>query len=150
METSVGVDTGVRRRPRLMPYVVLIVLVLAINAAIFAWGAVAGWWVPHAPSLQVIAAISQVNLLFAVLVRQHWLVNFLSWLATRPSTSWPLAVRWRLAQYYHVGGAHIGGALAGTLWYVVYIALTRPARCGWRSIPARPAPIWRRPATSFR
>ena len=46
METSVGVDTGARRRPRLMPYAVLIVLVLAINAAIFAWGAVAGWWVP--------------------------------------------------------------------------------------------------------
>jgi hypothetical protein len=127
METSVGVDTRTRRRPRLMPYAVLIVLVLAINAAIFAWGAVAGWWVPHAPSLQVIAAISQVNLLFAVLVRQHWLVNFLSWLATRPSTSWPLAVRWRLAQYYHVGGAHIGGALAGTLWYVVYIVLLAPA-----------------------
>ena len=127
METSVGVDTGARRRPRLMPYAVLIVLVLAINAAIFAWGAVAGWWVPHAPSLQVIAAISQLNLLFAVLVRQHWLVNFLSWLATRPSTSWPLAVRWRLAQYYHVGGAHIGGALAGTLWYVVYIVLLAPA-----------------------
>ena len=68
-----------------------------------------------------------MNLLFAILPRQHWLVNSVSWLATRPSTDWPLRIRWGLAQYYHVGGAHVGAALAGTLWYVVYIALLAPA-----------------------
>lgn len=122
-----GLDARPRGQARLMPYVLLMVLVLAVNAVIFTWGVVADWWVPHAPSLQVIAAISQVNLLFAILPRQHWLVNFVSWLATRPSTNWPLRIRWSLAQYYHFGGAHIGAALAGTLWYVVYIVLLAPA-----------------------
>lgn len=127
VEASADLDSVPRGRKRLMPYVVLMVAVLAVNAAVFAWGAVAGWWEPHARSLQVIAAISQVNLLIAVLPRQHWAVNLVSWLATRPSTNWPLAIRWRLAQYYHVGGAHIGAALSGTLWYLVYIALLAPA-----------------------
>ena len=120
-------DARPRGHARLMPYVLLMVLVLSVNLVIFAAGVVAGWWVPHARSLEVIAAISQVNLLFAILPRQHWLVNSVSWLATRPSTNWPLGIRWRLAQYYHLGGAHVGGALAGTLWYVVYIALLAPA-----------------------
>ena len=120
-------DARPRGHARLMPYVLLMVLVLSVNLVIFAAGVVAGWWVPHARSLEVIAAISQVNLLFAILPRQHWLVNSVSWLATRPSTNWPLRIRWRLAQYYHLGGAHVGGALAGTLWYVVYIALLAPA-----------------------
>jgi hypothetical protein len=39
---------------------------------------VAGWWQPRALSLQVIAAISQLNPLFAILPRQHWMVNFIS------------------------------------------------------------------------
>lgn len=127
VQTSGGFDTLARGRARLMPYIVLMALVLVINLLVFAWGAVAGWWQPHARSLQVIAAISQVNLLIAVLPRQHWVVNLVSWLATRPSTKWPLAIRWRLAQYYHVGGAHIGAALSGTLWYVVYVVLLAPA-----------------------
>ena len=110
-----------------MPYVLLMVLVLSVNLVIFAAGVVAGWWLPHARNLEVVAAISQVNLLFAILPRQHWLVNSVSWLATRPSTNWPLRIRWRLAQYYHLGGAHVGGALAASLWYVVYIALLAPA-----------------------
>jgi flagellar basal body-associated protein FliL len=116
-----------RGRARLMLYLVLIVAVLVANAALFTWGIVAAWWQPRALSLQVIAALSQLNLLFAILPRQHWMVNLISWLATRAPTSWPLALRWRLAQYYHVGGLHVGGAIAGTLWYVAYVVLLIPA-----------------------
>ena len=110
-----------------MLYAVLFVSVLILNAALFTVGLIMNWWRPDAPSLQVIAAISQVNLLFAVLPRQHWMVNLLSWLATRAPTSWPLALRWRLAQYYHVGGLHVGGAISATAWYIVYVVLLGPA-----------------------
>lgn len=116
-----------RGRARVMLYVVLLLAVLALNAALFAWGMMAGWWLPEARSLQLIAAISQINLLFAVLPRQHWMVNLISWLATRAPVSWPLALRWKLAQYYHVGGLHVGGALAATAWYLVYVVLLAPA-----------------------
>lgn len=110
-----------------MLYAVLILTVLGVNGAVFAVGLVAGWWRPEAPSLQVLAAISQVNLLLAVLPRQHWMVNLISAVATRAPKSWPLAVRWRLAQYYHVGGIHVGGALSATFWYLVYVVLLAPA-----------------------
>lgn len=116
-----------RRRARVATYAALLAGVLAVNAALFLWGAAAGWWEPTAPSLQLIAAISQVNILFAILPRQHWMVNLLSNVATRAPTSWPLRLRWRLAQYYHVGGLHVGGAIAGTLWYVVYQIELAPA-----------------------
>lgn len=116
-----------RKRSRAMLYVILFVGVIAVNMILSAAGAFAGWWQPHAHSLQVIAAISQVNLLFAILPRQHWMVNLISWAATRAPTSWPLRLRWRLAQYYHVGGLHVGGAISGTLWYIAYVALLAPA-----------------------
>ncbi len=125
--TEIEVQEHRRGRAKVMLYAVLIVSVIAVNLVILAWGAIADWWQPHARSLQLIAAISQVNLLFAILPRQHWAVNLLSALATRAPTSWPLQLRWRLAQYYHVGGLHVGGAIAGTFWYVVYVVLLVPA-----------------------
>lgn len=110
-----------------MLYAVLFIGVLVVNAVLFAVGLMFGWWKPQATSLQLIAAISQVNLLFSILPRQHWMVNLISALATKAPTSWPLALRWRLAQYYHVGGLHVGGAIAGTFWYVFYVTLLAPA-----------------------
>ncbi|MHA6668490.1 ferredoxin reductase domain-containing protein [Homoserinimonas sp. A447] len=127
MDETPAADPRPRGRARVVLYLVLIVGVLAVNAGVFIWGMAAGWWQPRALSLQVIAAISQLNLLFAILPRQHWIVNLISWLATRAPTSWPLGLRWRLAQYYHVGGLHVGGAIAGTVWYVVYVVLLIPA-----------------------
>ncbi|MCA0378321.1 MAG: hypothetical protein LCH36_02620 [Actinobacteria bacterium] len=120
-------DQHQRGRTRAMLYVVLLVSVLVVNFLVFVGGAFAGWWQPHAPSLQLIAAISQINLLFAILPRQHWMVNFISWAATHAPVSWPLRLRWRLAQYYHVGGLHIGGAISATLWYIAYVVLLVPA-----------------------
>lgn len=108
-------------------YPVLMGAVILLNALLFAAGWIAGWWQPHAHSLQVIAAVSQVNLLFAILPRQHWMVNLVSALATRAPVSWPHALRRRLAQYYQVGGLHIGGAVSGTLWYLLYALLLAPA-----------------------
>lgn len=110
-----------------MLYVVLFFVALAVNVAVFTIGAIAGWWRPEARSLQLIAAISQLNLLLSILPRQHWMVNLLSATATKAPTSWPLAIRWKLAQYYHVGGLHVGGAVAATAWYIVYVVLLAPA-----------------------
>jgi len=110
-----------------MLYAVLFVAVVAVNLCVFGIGLPLGWWQPNAHSLQIMAAISQFNLLFAILPRQHWVVNLVSETATHAPISWPLALRWRLAQYYHVGGLHVGGAVSGTLWYIAYVALLGPA-----------------------
>jgi hypothetical protein len=110
------------RHPRLMHYNRLIVGVFAINLAILAYGAaIGGWWQGETSALRTISAVAQANLVLAVLPRQHWLVNLVGWLATRPSTRWPLRVRWTLGKYYHVGGLHVGAAVSGAGWYLLFV-----------------------------
>ena len=110
------------RHPRLMQYHRLIVGVVAVNVAV-ALGAVVdgGWWHGTTIELTGIAAIAQVNFLLAAIPRQAYVVNLVGWLATRPSTTWPLRVRWALGKYYHLGGVHVGAAVSGTAWYLVFV-----------------------------
>ena len=128
MTTSLDRDTvelpplipGVRRllkHPRLMHYNRLAALVFAANLA-FLWAS----WVP---SVRVMGHAALVDLALAVLVRQQYVVNLLFRLATRPPTSWPLRVRWTLGKVYHFGGLHVGGALAGTAWFLALTLATR-------------------------
>lgn len=58
------------------------------------------------------------NLALAVLIRQQYVVNLLFRLATSAPTHWPLRLRWMLGKVYHFGGLHVGGALAGTVWFL--------------------------------
>lgn len=110
------------KHPRVMHYNRLIAVVLAANVGCAVYGAsVAGWWTSHGTDLRAIAMVAQMNLVVAVMVRQQYLINALAWLVTRPSTSWPLRVRWMLGKYYHFGGLHVGSAVAGTLWYLVLV-----------------------------
>ncbi|MEO3780217.1 hypothetical protein ABGB16_26040 [Micromonospora sp. B11E3] len=62
-----------------------------------------------------------MNVTLAVIVRQQWIINALFWLATRAPRTWPLRVRWALAKIYHVGGLHVGMAVSGTAWYLVFV-----------------------------
>ncbi|MET0143966.1 MAG: hypothetical protein ABW328_04150 [Ilumatobacteraceae bacterium] len=110
------------RHPRLMQHNRLIVAVLTANVAA-AGAAIArgGWWRGDATNLVMIATVAQANLLLAAIPRQHFVINLVGWLATRPSNTWPLRVRWMLGKYYHLGGLHVGAAVAGTLWYLAFV-----------------------------
>ena len=106
------------RHPRVKPYNRLIVAVLVANGALAWYGSTSG------VDVVTLAVVAQANFVLAVLPRQHYVVNLAGWLATRPSPSRSLRVRWGLGKYYHLGGLHVGAALAGTLWYVAYVAST--------------------------
>lgn len=70
-----------------------------------------------------LATLSQLalgNFAVAICIRQHYVVNALFWIATRVPTSWPLAIRRQCAKVYHFGGIHVGGAIAGTAWFVAF------------------------------
>ncbi|MER5831768.1 hypothetical protein ABT116_13250 [Streptomyces sp. NPDC002130] len=117
------------KHPRLMHYNRLAALVLLANTA-FAWVS----WPVAAPTLGHAAL---ANLALAVVVRQQYVINFLFRLATSAPTSWPLRVRWTLGKVYHFGGLHVGGALAGTAWFLAstITASDGPARTvGWTLI----------------
>jgi hypothetical protein len=116
------------KHPRLMHYNRLAALVLVTNLGVLWWGtAQPGWWSgAGAPSSAATAALA--NFALAILIRQQYVINLLFWLATRAPTHWPLRVRWTLAKVYHFGGLHVGGAVAGTLWYLAFVsALTYQA-----------------------
>ena len=103
------------KRPILMPYNRLIAAVLAVNLAVLAAG---DWSGPAGTAAQ--ADLALANLTLAVLIRQQYVINLLFRLATAAPTGWPLRVRWALAKVYHFGGLHVGGAVAGTLWFLAY------------------------------
>ncbi|MEV5434648.1 hypothetical protein AB0K80_01240 [Streptomyces sp. NPDC052682] len=109
------------KHPRLMHYNRLAVTVLLVNAA-FAY---ARWPL----SADTLGHAALADLALAVLVRQQYVINLLFRLATSAPTSWPLKVRWTLGKVYHFGGLHVGGALAGSAWFVT-LAVTVTADGG--------------------
>jgi len=109
------------KAPWAMHYNQLIVLVLAANALLAAYGA--GHSEQFGAVLGTVALIAQANIALAIIFRQQYVINFLGWLATRPPVTWPVKVRWTLAKFYHFGGLHVGFALAGTLWYLTFVAM---------------------------
>jgi hypothetical protein len=117
--------TGRLRRllkaPWAMHYNRLIVLVLAANALLAAYAV--GHWEHYGSALGTVAVITQANIALAIIFRQQYVINFLGWLATRPPVAWPVKVRWTLAKFYHFGGLHVGFALAGTVWYLTFVAM---------------------------
>ncbi|MFC7303771.1 hypothetical protein ACFQVC_06025 [Streptomyces monticola] len=109
------------KHPRLMHYNRLAALVLAVNAGLLV--AAGGL-----PSAQGLGHAALANLALAVVVRQQYVINALFRLATWAPVTWPLKVRWTLGKVYHFGGLHVGGALAGSLWFLALtVTLTTDA-----------------------
>jgi hypothetical protein len=78
--------------------------------------------------LSALAALTLLNLTAAVLIRQQHVLNILFGLAGRGSPSWPLWLRWSVSKVNHVGGVHVGGALAGTAWLCGFTWVATVAR----------------------
>jgi hypothetical protein len=120
------------RRPRLghgSPYRWLIALVLAANCGALAWRTAAGGPDPgDARALPALASLTLVNLAAAVLVRQSRLLTLLFALAGRAPRTWRPGLRRSVANVHHVGGLHVGAALAGTAWLAAFAAVAVTAR----------------------
>ncbi|MEM9487841.1 MAG: hypothetical protein AAGC55_01790 [Myxococcota bacterium] len=120
-----GLLRRVGKRPELMHYNRLIVLVLAGNLAYLLFG------LGGSASLATLSNLVLGNLAMAILIRQQHVINLLFKLATSAPTHWPLAIRWILGKVYHFGGLHVGGAVAGTIWYGIFVgSLTRDVLAG--------------------
>ncbi|PWI18561.1 hypothetical protein DI272_33795 [Streptomyces sp. Act143] len=114
------------KHPRLMHYNRLWALVLLVNGLFL--------WTSWEPTTRTAGHAALANLALAVLVRQQYVINLLFRLATWAPTSWPLKVRWTLGKVYHFGGLHVGGAAAGTAWFLAAVISapdTRQAVVGW-------------------
>jgi len=123
------------KHPRFMHYHRLIALVLLVNGALLGSDLAGGdWHIANQSALSALADLIVVNFAIAVLIRQQHVLNVIFALAGRGSSRWPLRLRWMISKVYHIGGLHVGAALAGTAWL-----------CGlpwslWSPAPAGPRP----------
>ncbi len=107
-----------------MPYNRLILLVALINVGVLWFHLDRGdWLIDDGSALSALAALMLLNLTAAVLIRQQHVLNVLFGLAGRGSRSWPLWVRWSVSKVHHVGGIHVGSALAGTAWLCAFTSV---------------------------
>lgn len=106
---------------RLMHHNRLAAAVLLANLAVFVYGVGAGgWFTTDGVNLIAVSNITIINFAFAIIIRQQYVINLLFRIATSAPTSWPLRIRWTLGKVYHFGGIHVGGTVAGSIWFVLF------------------------------
>ncbi len=120
------------KHPLLMHYHRLIALVVLVNGALLARHLARGdWHVAGGSALSGLADLTVVNFAIAVLIRQQHVLNAIFAVAGRGSSRWPLRLRWMVSKINHIGGVHVGAALAGTAWlcaFTVVAAIARASR----------------------
>jgi hypothetical protein len=104
------------KHPALMHFNRLAASVIAVNLVVL---------IAAAPevSAEFASRAALLNFALAILIRRQRLINLLFRMATAAPVTWPLKVRWTLAKVYHFGGLHVGGALAGSLWFGAFVVL---------------------------
>ena len=64
-----------------------------------------------------LTTIALLNMSVATVMRQDFVINLLFTICCSVPTSWPLMIRRRLAQVFHLGGIHSGCASAAVCWF---------------------------------
>jgi hypothetical protein len=107
---------------RLMHYNRLAATVSVTNLAILLYGLTGGgWFSSDGIALGNIANVMLLNFTMAILIRQQYVINLLFKAATAIPTDWPLRLRWTAGKVYHFGGIHVGGAVGGSLWFLLFL-----------------------------
>jgi hypothetical protein len=116
------------KHPRLMPFNRLILAVVLLNFGVLGYHlGHAEWQIDDGSALSAASSLTLVNFVAAVLIRQQNVLNVLFGLAGRGSRSWPLWLRWSVSKVHHVGGIHVGSALAGTVWLCAFTYMATTA-----------------------
>ena len=119
-----------------MHYHRLIALVVLVNGALLARHLTNGdWHVADGSALSGLTDLIVVNFAIAVLIRQQHVLNAIFAVAGRGSSRWPLRLRWMVSKVNHIGGLHVGAALAGTAWLCAFAVVAAVARA------SRPATV---------
>ena len=107
-----------------MHYYRLAAIVLLANAGVLWWHLDRGdWRIADGTALSGLTALTMVNFAVAVLIRQQLVLNLLFGLAGRVSPTRPLWLRWTVSRVHHIGGIHVGAALAGAGWLCAFVAV---------------------------
>lgn len=107
--------------PAMMHYNRLIALMIIVNL-VYVGRITQGAWQIGAIPLNALSNLVIVNISFAIVLRQQYVINLFFKIATSTPTSWPLAIRRLMGKVYHFGGMHVGGAIMGTVWFTALTA----------------------------
>ena len=117
------------KHPRFMHYNRLIALVVLVNGALLARHLARGdWHVADGSALPGLADLIVANFAVAVLIRQQHVLNVIFAAVGCGSSRWPLRLRWMISKVNHIGGLHVGAALAGTAWLCAFTVVAAVAR----------------------
>ena len=109
--------------PKLMHYNRLFTLVLLVNIIYGVYGIKNNlfWDTKGFLLIEPLAKLALINFFIAIVIRQQLVINLLFGIATSIPKHWPLQIRRIAAKVYHFGGIHVGGAIAGALWFLFMI-----------------------------
>lgn len=87
--------------------------------------AVACWLLNHGTKsgiypISKVANATAANLCAAILIRSEPVINLLFTVFSSVPISAPLAIRRICAHVYHIGGIHVGCAIAAIIWFIVF------------------------------
>ncbi len=109
------------KRQRDLPvYSRLVATVLIVNAVLICTLIVSDSWDLATSRLSAISDAVMANIAVAVLIRQRYVVNALFHIFTSLPHRVPWSVRRTAAHVYHLGGVHVGAAVSGVAWFVLY------------------------------
>ena len=130
------------KHPRLMHYNRLICLSSAQSTA-SCWRCTSragDWHIAGGTALSGLSDLIIVNLAVAVLMRQQHVLNLIFAVAGRGSRRWPLRLRWLISKVNHIGGLHVGAALAGHACGCAHSPGSRPWPAPASRLPSIPPP----------
>jgi hypothetical protein len=117
------------KHPRLAHYHRLAALVILVNAGVLALHlSRRDWHIADRSALSGLLDLVVVNVAVAVLMRQQHVLNLIFAVAGRGSAGWPLRLRWLVSKVNHIGGVHVGAALAGAVWLCAFTVVAAIGR----------------------
>lgn len=127
-----GSPTGHWLRHRgLIAYRWFLIPIVAVNVAVACWILNRGIQDQHYP-LSYVATATAANLCASILIRSEPVINLLFTVFSSVPTWMPLTIRRICANVYHIGGIHVGCAIAAVIWFTIFavgasIDLAKPA-----------------------
>ncbi|UPX20245.1 uncharacterized protein EKO05_0010485 [Ascochyta rabiei] len=116
-----GSPTGHWLRHRgLIAYRWFLIPIVAVNIGVACWILNRGIKDQHYP-LSYVATATAANLCASILIRSEPVINLLFTVFSSVPTWMPLAVRRICANVYHVGGIHVGCAIAAVIWFIAFV-----------------------------
>lgn len=107
------------RHRAMIAYRWFLIPIVAVNIGVACWILNRGIKDQHYP-LSYVATATAANLCASIMIRSEPIINLLFGVFSSVPTWMPLPIRRICANVYHIGGIHVGCAIAAVLWFIIF------------------------------